>query len=166
MATSLTRVTSSLYTFPQLHLLLSAARNFSTRPETSLNRVGFEAESEPEPERSSLQKLEDAVHRVVVRKSQPDWLPFRPGSSYWVPPKSQSRGFAHVMTNLANSVASAADPAMEQPHQQERWKQSLNTQLSLRMMRDKLISVSTSASFQEVDTFLNVHLGKEKGKKG
>ncbi|XP_076911998.1 uncharacterized protein LOC143570150 [Bidens hawaiensis] len=33
-----------------------------------------------------LRKLEDAFHSIIVRQSTPDWLPFVPGSSYWVPP--------------------------------------------------------------------------------
>ncbi|XP_071729694.1 uncharacterized protein [Rutidosis leptorrhynchoides] len=34
-----------------------------------------------------LRKLEEAIHSIIVRQSAPDWLPFAPGSSYWVPPR-------------------------------------------------------------------------------
>ncbi|KAL8168233.1 hypothetical protein V2J09_009732 [Rumex salicifolius] len=62
----------------------------------------------------SYQKREDVVHRAVLRRtSHPDWLPFQLCSFYRVPPKSQSHGFAHVMTNLANSVGSSTDPAID-----------------------------------------------------
>ncbi|KAK7329746.1 hypothetical protein VNO77_23923 [Canavalia gladiata] len=30
--------------------------------------------------------LEEHVHRITVKKATPDWLPFLPGSSFWVPP--------------------------------------------------------------------------------
>ncbi|KAK7388139.1 hypothetical protein VNO78_22946 [Psophocarpus tetragonolobus] len=30
--------------------------------------------------------LEEHFHRVMVKKATPDWLPFLPGSSFWVPP--------------------------------------------------------------------------------
>lgn len=30
--------------------------------------------------------LEEHVQRVMVKKATPDWLPFLPGSSFWVPP--------------------------------------------------------------------------------
>ncbi|RDX76850.1 hypothetical protein CR513_43114, partial [Mucuna pruriens] len=30
--------------------------------------------------------LEEHVHHIMVKKATPDWLPFLPGSSYWVPP--------------------------------------------------------------------------------
>ncbi|KAJ0984174.1 hypothetical protein J5N97_002530 [Dioscorea zingiberensis] len=33
------------------------------------------------------QKLEDAMQQVIVLRATPDWLPFRPGSSFWVPPR-------------------------------------------------------------------------------
>lgn len=34
-----------------------------------------------------IKKLEDAIHSIIVRRSAPDWLPFLPGYSYWVPPR-------------------------------------------------------------------------------
>ncbi|XP_019057506.1 PREDICTED: uncharacterized protein LOC104808102 [Tarenaya hassleriana] len=52
-----------------------------------------------------IQKLEDAVHRIIVRRSAPDWLPFVPGSSYWVPPpRSQGHGIAQLVAKLANPM--------------------------------------------------------------
>lgn len=52
-----------------------------------------------------LRKLEDAIHRIIVRRSAPDWLPFLPGSSYWVPPPtSQSYGLAQIVEKLANPL--------------------------------------------------------------
>ncbi|XP_027330747.1 uncharacterized protein LOC113846544 [Abrus precatorius] len=30
--------------------------------------------------------LEEHHHRITVKKATPDWLPFLPGSSFWVPP--------------------------------------------------------------------------------
>lgn len=53
-----------------------------------------------------IQKLEDAVHRIMVRRSAPDWLPFVPGASYWVPPpRSQTHGIAKLVEKLANPIA-------------------------------------------------------------
>ncbi|GMI93191.1 hypothetical protein HRI_002988400 [Hibiscus trionum] len=52
-----------------------------------------------------LRKLEDAIHRIIVRRSAPDWLPFLPGSSYWVPPSTgQSYGLAQIVEKLANPL--------------------------------------------------------------
>ncbi|VVA95796.1 unnamed protein product [Arabis nemorensis] len=53
-----------------------------------------------------IQKLEDAVHRIMVRRSAPDWLPFVPGGSYWVPPpRSQTHGIAKLVEKLANPIS-------------------------------------------------------------
>ncbi|KAL7137078.1 hypothetical protein ABFS83_10G070100 [Erythranthe nasuta] len=37
-----------------------------------------------------IKKLEDAIHSIIVRRAAPDWLPFLPGYSYWVPPRGTS----------------------------------------------------------------------------
>ncbi|KAL3830131.1 hypothetical protein ACJIZ3_018933 [Penstemon smallii] len=39
-----------------------------------------------------MKRLEDAIHGMIVRRAAPDWLPFLPGYSYWVPPQ-RSSGF-------------------------------------------------------------------------
>ncbi|CAN6571023.1 hypothetical protein ACFX13_025328 [Malus domestica] len=53
-----------------------------------------------------LRKLEDAIHRIIVRRSAPDWLPFLPGASYWVPPpRSRSHGLAQLVDKLANPLS-------------------------------------------------------------
>ncbi|KAI4355907.1 hypothetical protein L6164_004634 [Bauhinia variegata] len=52
-----------------------------------------------------IRKLEDAIHRIIVRRSAPDWLPFLPGASYWVPPPgSASNGLAQLLDRLANPM--------------------------------------------------------------
>ncbi|KAG8638183.1 uncharacterized protein LOC110599633 isoform X1 [Manihot esculenta] len=54
-----------------------------------------------------LRKLEDAIHRILVRRAAPDWLPFLPGSSYWVPPPRStagSLGIAQLVEKLANPL--------------------------------------------------------------
>ncbi|KAK4414859.1 hypothetical protein Salat_2592900 [Sesamum alatum] len=37
-----------------------------------------------------IKKLEEAIHSIIVRRAAPDWLPFLPGYSYWVPPRATS----------------------------------------------------------------------------
>ncbi|KAJ9164501.1 hypothetical protein P3X46_024071 [Hevea brasiliensis] len=56
---------------------------------------------------SLLRKLEDAIHQIIVRRAAPDWLPFLPGSSYWVPPPRStagSLGIAHLVEKPANPL--------------------------------------------------------------
>ncbi|KAK8514287.1 hypothetical protein V6N13_063184 [Hibiscus sabdariffa] len=64
--------------------------------------------NQPSPSDSSdplLRKLEDAIQRIIVRRSAPDWLPFIPGSSYWVPPSTaRSYGLAQLVEKLANPL--------------------------------------------------------------
>ncbi|KAK9757104.1 hypothetical protein RND81_01G139900 [Saponaria officinalis] len=70
-------------------------RNQSTKPETAKTEEG-----------EALRRLEEAVHRLIVKKAQPDWIPLVPGGSYWVPPKTTSRGFAQVVANLVKDSSS------------------------------------------------------------
>ncbi|XP_004303817.1 PREDICTED: uncharacterized protein LOC101314195 [Fragaria vesca subsp. vesca] len=76
-------------------------------------------QTEPSPADSSpavdplLRKLEDAIHRIIVRKSAPDWLPFAPGASYWVPPpRSRSHGLAQLVEKLANPLTEEESMSM------------------------------------------------------
>lgn len=42
-------------------------------------------------------RLEDAIHGVLVRRAAPEWLPFVPGASYWVPPLPRPLGVANLL---------------------------------------------------------------------
>lgn len=78
--------------------------NFRQRSGTAERFAGKELdESEVDMEKVAMKNLEDAIHRIVVKRSEPGWLPFAPGASYWVPPKSKSRGFAEVIGKLAEN---------------------------------------------------------------
>ncbi|XP_022714478.1 uncharacterized protein LOC111274094 [Durio zibethinus] len=86
----------------------SSSRLLSLR--TQSNQPNHSDVSDLSPDSSSssdplLRKLEDAIHRIIVRRSAPDWLPFLPGSSYWVPPSTaQSYGLAQLVEKLANPL--------------------------------------------------------------
>lgn len=93
--------------------LLPSSRTIVIRSQSSnrrSNRVGelYEIDIAAASQSQSdplLQKLEDAVHGIMVRRSAPDWLPFVPGASYWVPPpRSQTHGIAKVVEKLANPI--------------------------------------------------------------
>ncbi|CAN0920369.1 hypothetical protein LINGRAHAP2_LOCUS32007, partial [Linum grandiflorum] len=54
-----------------------------------------------------LGKLEDSIHRIIDRCTAPEWLPFVPRSSYWVPhPRSTvgSYGITQLVEKLANPL--------------------------------------------------------------
>ncbi|VFQ83704.1 unnamed protein product [Cuscuta campestris] len=59
----------------------------------------------PDAEAIAVQRIEDAIHRIIVLKSAPDWLPFVPGASYWVPPRRGSYGIAKIVHKLSNSLS-------------------------------------------------------------
>lgn len=81
-------------------LLLVPSRSESTQADRNTGSDTPEAEAEA----LAVQRIEDAIHRIIVRRSAPDWLPFRPGASYWVPPRRSSYGVADIVHKLANTL--------------------------------------------------------------
>nr|DAD45958.1 TPA_asm: hypothetical protein HUJ06_004188 [Nelumbo nucifera] len=78
-------------------------RNRSNRSEKAqLIEVDLDPESEVEV--LGLRRLEEAIHGIIVRRSAPDWLPFIPGSSYWVPPRKRPYGIVELVGKLANPL--------------------------------------------------------------
>lgn len=63
------------------------------------------ATSKADVEVLRVRRLEDAIHGIIVRRAAPDWLPFRPGSSYWVPPRPTSLGLVELVEKLANPMS-------------------------------------------------------------
>ncbi|KAL5554453.1 hypothetical protein UlMin_042000 [Ulmus minor] len=89
---------------PSSSSLLLAQRTQSSQPSpnTDLADLTDASSSSSDP---LLRKLEDAIHRIIVRRSAPDWLPFLPGSSYWVPPpRSRNYGLNQLVEKLANPL--------------------------------------------------------------
>ncbi|KAK1418360.1 hypothetical protein QVD17_27503 [Tagetes erecta] len=76
-----------------------ALSQFSSRSSKS-QLIEVDLESESDVEVLGLRKLEDAIHSIIVRQSAPDWLPFVPGSSYWVPPRRHRRDSQGIVSLL------------------------------------------------------------------
>ncbi|GAB2218294.1 hypothetical protein Droror1_Dr00001514 [Drosera rotundifolia] len=77
-----------------LHLLSPLRRHFSTKAELiELDLSSSDSDSAD----STLKKLEDAVHGIIVRRAAPDWIQFRPGTSYWVPPRPKGTMMSRVV---------------------------------------------------------------------
>ncbi|KAJ0599545.1 hypothetical protein HanIR_Chr03g0106061 [Helianthus annuus] len=69
--------------------------------------IEVDLESDTEVEVLGLRKLEDAIHNIIVRQSAPDWLPFVPGSSYWVPPRRHrhdSKGIVSLLRKFSKPL--------------------------------------------------------------
>ncbi|CAL9125860.1 hypothetical protein MUK42_02206 [Musa troglodytarum] len=56
-------------------------------------------------------RVDDAIHNMVVRRYAPDWLPFVPGASYWVPRQKRPYGVAELIAGLVDSRL--ADPEIK-----------------------------------------------------
>ncbi|KAL6652072.1 hypothetical protein ACP70R_010997 [Stipagrostis hirtigluma subsp. patula] len=63
-----------------------------------------------------MRRLEDAIYGVLVRRAAPDWLPFVPGGSYWVPPMPRPLGVADLLGGTVYSARGAlgASPMTEE----------------------------------------------------
>ncbi|KAM5553705.1 hypothetical protein ABKV19_025781 [Rosa sericea] len=61
--------------------------------------------SEGESEALMLKKLDDIVQRILVQKATPDWLPFVPGSSFWVPPRRSPLAVNDFVGRLADNLS-------------------------------------------------------------
>nr|GLL35048.1 hypothetical protein DM860_009174 [Ipomoea trifida] len=81
---------------------LTSSRSVSSHPDSSVKNASGDAS---EAEAVAVQRIEDAIHRIIVRRSAPDWLPFVPGASYWVPPRRGSYGIADLVHKLSNSLS-------------------------------------------------------------
>ncbi|KAJ8560158.1 hypothetical protein K7X08_004216 [Anisodus acutangulus] len=82
-------------------ILFIASRSESTQPDRNVGSDSSEAEA---AEALAVQRIEEAIHRIIARRSAPDWLPFCPGASYWVPPRRSSYGIADLVHKLANTL--------------------------------------------------------------
>ncbi|MFS7934821.1 hypothetical protein Hanom_Chr05g00396181 [Helianthus anomalus] len=100
---SQTLIRSTSFSSNSLKLAIHQPNRFSSRSGES-QLIDVEVESDGDVEVLGLRKLEDVIHNIIVRQSAPDWLPFLPGSSYWVPPRRhrpQSDALLQVFKGLA-----------------------------------------------------------------
>ncbi|XP_062077419.1 uncharacterized protein LOC133782211 [Humulus lupulus] len=58
-----------------------------------------------ESEALMIKKLDDIVHRIIVQRATPDWLPFLPGSSFWVPPRRDPFKFSDLVDKLTDRLS-------------------------------------------------------------
>lgn len=85
---------------------LNFRRAYSSKPhhaETDLDSPSSSATSKAEAERKSLNEY---FQKIAVKNSTPDWLPFAPGGSFWVPPPHQKTDgkVAYMMNMVTNPL--------------------------------------------------------------
>ncbi|CAN6970876.1 unnamed protein product [Brassica rapa subsp. trilocularis] len=96
--------------FNEPSLVCFSRRLYSSKPhviEIDLDSSSS-AMSKAEAEAAVLKKLNEFVRRIVVQNSTPDWLPFAPGSSFWVPPHQ------NTAAKIANLVDKVTNPLTEE----------------------------------------------------
>ncbi|KAA8522712.1 hypothetical protein F0562_009126 [Nyssa sinensis] len=108
-------LSSSSSTTPTFHFSKSPPLGLSHRILSHRNRsnqsgeaqlIEVDLKSDGDEEALGIRKLEEAIHSIIVKRSAPDWLPFIPGSSYWVPPRSfrPYNGVVELVGKLANPL--------------------------------------------------------------
>ncbi|XP_042054159.1 uncharacterized protein LOC121798944 [Salvia splendens] len=110
---ALSRIFSQSLTRPSLrpsNALITHHRHRSTKPgHAHLIELDIDAASPSQP---GIKSLEDAIHSIIVRRAAPDWLPFLPGHSYWVPSSRNSNTPAAGMIQALHRLTSSeAEPA-------------------------------------------------------
>ncbi|GMY35252.1 hypothetical protein FCV25MIE_30494 [Fagus crenata] len=73
-------------------------------PTSSTSRSSSSSLSDGEFEALALKRLDDLIHGIIVQKSTPDWLPFVPGSSFWVPPRPGTSKVLDLVGKLADQL--------------------------------------------------------------
>ncbi|WJX57683.1 dihydrolipoyl dehydrogenase [Trifolium repens] len=51
----------------------------------------------------TLKLFDELIQRSLVKKSTPDWLPFVPGSSFWVPPRPTHSNVVHLVHKITGA---------------------------------------------------------------
>ncbi|XP_037436556.1 uncharacterized protein LOC125531583 [Triticum urartu] len=86
---------------PATASVLPPLRGLSTKVE--LIEIDLAEEDPSSVEVVGIRRMEEAIHGVMVRRATPEWLPFVPGGSFWVPPVRRPRGVAELVGRIAAS---------------------------------------------------------------
>lgn len=101
----------------------------------------------PSIEVVGIRRLEEAIHGVMVRRATPDWLPFVPGGSFWVPPMRRPHGVAELVGRIAaaggaEGVVGAVDGAVEV------------VEVGVPMTEEEVLSFSTARGWPSASYFV------------
>lgn len=89
---------------PPLISVLTVRHRSNRSGKAQLIEINLESES-GDVEVMGIRRLEDAIHRIIAQRLAPDWLPFIPGSSYWVPPSRRQFDLLKCMGKLAREMS-------------------------------------------------------------
>ncbi|KAI4381133.1 hypothetical protein MLD38_007245 [Melastoma candidum] len=70
--------------------------------DSALPSSSFHGDSDADADSGSigLRGLEESLHSILALRYTPDWIPFLPGASFWVPPRTLSA--VHYLGHLAS----------------------------------------------------------------
>ncbi|KAL6523691.1 hypothetical protein OROGR_017295 [Orobanche gracilis] len=78
-------------------------RHRSSKPQQSqLMELDLSSSSSSGEYDVTLKLFDELIQWILVKKATPDWLPFVPGSSFWVPPRSAPSNVVHLLHNLSH----------------------------------------------------------------
>ncbi|KAJ9141320.1 hypothetical protein P3X46_031868 [Hevea brasiliensis] len=83
---------------------LSSSKGSSSSNSASSSSSDGGGGDDDDGEMLMMQKLEDMIQRVMLQKSTPDWLPFLPGSSFWVAPHHRPLRLGELVVKLFDQL--------------------------------------------------------------
>lgn len=98
---------------PQPVVVLSRRHNHTRRPAAEGLEEDAAGPSAPAADASALsRRLEEAIDSAMARAAEPDWAPFRPGTSYFVPPRPAgvAQGILALIGHGGGHIGSSASP--------------------------------------------------------
>ncbi|KAG0515479.1 hypothetical protein BDA96_10G282400 [Sorghum bicolor] len=94
-------------------VVLSRRHNHTRRPAAEVLEEDAAGPSAPAADASALsRRLEEAIDSAMARVAEPDWAPFRPGTSYFVPPRpaGMAQGILALLGHGGGLTGSSAAP--------------------------------------------------------
>ncbi|GAB2267409.1 hypothetical protein Dimus_002392 [Dionaea muscipula] len=88
----------------------------SQSAKAQLIEIDLDSSSDGDAEMLPLRRLEDVVHSIIVRRSAPDWIPFIPGTSYWVPPRPRGHQFVEIVRKMTNPLSKEEELSLSTVH--------------------------------------------------
>lgn len=101
-----------LYTtkpFPSNSMAVALRHRSSRANKAQLMEIDTSSSSDGEHE-VTLKMFDDLIQRILVKKATPDWIPFVPGSSFWVPPRPNPSNVVHLVHKLTNDEQQTLSP--------------------------------------------------------
>lgn len=85
------------------HRSSQPTNNNPTLIELDLASSSSSSSSESGEYEVTMKLFNDLIHRILVKKATPDWLPFVPGSSFWVPPRPTPSNVVDLVHKLTTN---------------------------------------------------------------